>query len=126
MDHQSNISVLFTTDTDGASIVVVTNPKGESFKVLAEDWPSLSADFGDIWFVNANSNGRPYFRRHDPNAPLGKGGRPQITLQRAVMRAKRGQRVKFIDGDTSNCRRDNLEVQSKEDAARDIAAILNG
>jgi hypothetical protein len=72
-----------------------------------------------------SARGRSYARARVPGAPDRRGGRHQITLQRAVLGAKPGERVKLLNRVTLDCRRENLKLQSRSEAAREVMAFLS-
>lgn len=84
--------------------------KGRKAIIDAEDWPRIRDEYGALWHANSNGKTGVYARRQitEPD-----GERRYVTLQRAVLEAKQGQRVKVINGDPLDCRKANLKFMSE-------------
>lgn len=72
------------------------------YKIDAADFVKASKF---TWNSRPRSNGT-----YEAQAYARNGSNTPATLHRLISGAKSGQQVAFIDGDTKNCRRDNLRV----------------
>ncbi|VVT19910.1 hypothetical protein MBHK15_130131 [Marinobacter salarius] len=91
------------------TVVYVPLTAGEIAIVDVEDWPRIRQQYGPQWHCAGDGQGRRYACRSHPNDD---GKYRQVTLQRAVLEAKRGQRVKTLNGNPLDCRRANLEIMT--------------
>lgn len=91
-------------DRDGKAITLVPLASGGTAKVFTEDFYRLTAaGFSDQWTANDAGNGYSYVRC----ARNGATGR-LVTVPRLIMAPPRGYVVRYLDGDRTNLRRDNL------------------
>lgn len=98
----------------GASVIIIELRGGKSTIVDAADWPRIAAEYGRRWWVDSNGYGKFYaraLRRDDEN------NKADVTLGRAVMEARPGERVEAINGDPLDCRRTNLRLVRRRQAA---------
>lgn len=95
---------------DHRPVVFIDVGAGEFATVDAEDWPRIKEEYGEVWYRNSNGHGATYARRvmQDPD-----GRRGVLTLQRAVMQAKQGQRVQLLNGNPLDCRKENLAIMTQ-------------
>jgi hypothetical protein len=93
-----------TLDTDGQPIVVIPLASGGTAKILQADWQNWIDDGRSTYLtLNDNGTGCAYVRCPHPTA-----SGSLVTVARVLMGARRGQNVKYRDGDRTNLRRDNL------------------
>ncbi|MBW6398659.1 HNH endonuclease [Roseomonas sp. HJA6] len=110
---------------DGGKSVMValhgTRGRGKCMTLDARDWHHIKTTIGDVWGINVSGTGLHFQVRCGAArvAALAKqpGERPTATLARILMNAKRGEVVKYRDGNPLNLRRENLEVVSRAEAA---------
>jgi 1-acyl-sn-glycerol-3-phosphate acyltransferase len=115
---------------DGGEAVMValhgTRGRGMFMILDAPNWHHIKSTIGDVWGINIAGTGLHFQVRCGAArvAALAKqpGDRPTATLARILMNAKRGEKVRYRDGNPLNLRRANLEVVSKSEAARRHAA----
>lgn len=119
----------YSIDENGKRIAIVTLTRQQEAILDADDWDRISSQYGELWYSNANSNGTYYARREVSGASHYKGGYHQITMQRAVLEAHRGEYISFANENTLDCRRKNLirnkkptrsPTQAKKDATERI------
>jgi hypothetical protein len=109
---------------DGKHVAVsLFGARGEGREVIlpAADWTWIADRVSSRWVVNASGSGYLQIRCGSAKAAttaLQPGERPTATLARVLTGAKRGEVVRYLDGNPFNLRRANLEVLSKAEAAR--------
>lgn len=97
---------------DNQSVVYLPLAAGETAMLDATDWPRICQQYGSQWHCAGDGQGRRYACRSHPNED---GEYRQVTLQRAILEAKRGQRVKALNGNPLDCRRKNLHIMTREE-----------
>jgi hypothetical protein len=99
--------VHWTLDDSGRPLVQVSIPNCHRPAVLlGEDYAALMlAGVSPNWFINQNGRKLWYVR-----TPVGVNGRPD-TVARLILGASNGARVKYVDGNRLNLRRENLYVE---------------
>tara|TARA_R110001583_G_C5664731_1_gene409943 strand:+ start:3750 stop:4121 length:372 start_codon:yes stop_codon:yes gene_type:complete len=95
---------------DNQTVVYLPLTAGETAIMDAEDWPRVRQQYGAEWFCNRNGKSSRYARRRYVDDD---GKANNVTLQRAVIDAKQGQRVKALNGNPLDCRRANLHIMSE-------------
>jgi hypothetical protein len=118
-------NVHFHRGVDGGYVAIISLTKGFKCQLDAEDWQRISDQYGKKWHMCPGRT-KAYARTDIPGASHHKGGRHLITMQRAVMEALPGDRIGFKNGDTMDCRKENLRFlrkgyQRKWEEARDKA-----
>lgn len=116
----------------GRSVMVAlhgTRGRGKWMVLDARDWQHIKSTIGDVWGINVSGTGRHFQVRCGAARVAGlakqPGDRPTATLARILMNAKRGEVVRYRDGNALNLRRENLEVVSRVEAQRRRAANLD-
>lgn len=99
--------VHWTVDESGRPLVRVSIPNCHRPAVLlGEDYAALMlAGVSPNWFINQNGRKLWYVR-----TPVGVNGRPD-TVARLILGVGKGARVKYVDGNRLNLRRENLYVE---------------
>lgn len=69
------------------------------------NWHTVAAPDGETYYAARNEKGE-----EDPTAPHKRARRRTIYMQRHIVNAPDGVKVKFLNGDTLDCRRENLSV----------------
>lgn len=88
-----------SNEDDGVVKVELT---GDTFAILdVADWESIKNKYSPNLFSNGGRNGRQYAYVWTP-----KGNR---VVARELLGARRGQRIKYINGDSLDIRRANLQ-----------------
>ena len=84
--------------------------------MLASDWRSLTvAGWSQHWTCNPNGSGQAYVRVSRTRAT----GR-LVTVARLIAEAGEGRIVRYLDGDRTNLRRDNLWLDDGKAKRRDV------
>jgi hypothetical protein len=106
---------------EGEAVMRVELTRGHWAMVDWDDWPRLMQTYGETWYAYHNGRGRLYGRIAYPGT-----GEDQefVTLHRAVVDALPGERVSFINGDSLDCRKKNLYVQSPQEAQEAIQKYI--
>jgi Transposase DDE domain group 1 len=95
---------LFADRTPTATgAVIATVPLGPKAIIDLEDWERIVSEYTDKWNYIIGPTGKKY-------ATLGAGNSKTQMVARIVTGAKQGQRVRYIDGDTCDLRKENLRV----------------
>lgn len=110
--------------TDDPSVVRVPlfGKHGDGFYMTldASEWPRVQEEWGSVWVLIPNGNGRNYVSAHlrhlDTVDQPGSGDTAR--LGRLLVGARRGEVVIFQDGDTLNLRRSNLLLLDQEAARK--------
>ena len=109
-------------DCGAAVLVALHGTRGEGLWMIldARDWHRIKTTIGDVWGINVDGTGQYFQVRCGASrvAALAKqpGERPTATLARILTDAKRGEVVRYRDGNSLNLRRANLEVVSRSEA----------
>jgi hypothetical protein len=96
-----------TVSKDSKGAVIATVPLGPKaiYKAVIDlgDWERIVSEYSDKWNYILGPNGKRY-------ATLGAGDNKTEMVARIITGAKKGQRVKYINGDTCDLRKENLRV----------------
>lgn len=105
----------------GTPLVDVPLSRGRHATLDAADFDHLTADCGftPAWQVNSDGKGKDYVRCTVSGLP--KNG--NIVVARLVTKARRGQVVRYRDGNPLNLRRENLAIEGGYATARTYAAV---
>lgn len=95
----------FTTDADGTPVASIPLAKGQTATLETTDWEDLLCrGVSPHWTFNHNGNGLSYVRVKSPLNLLSVG--------RLILGARRGQIVRYRNGDRCDLRRLNIHLES--------------
>lgn len=97
----------------GDSVVFLPLTRGQTAVLDADDWPRIRQQYGEEWYCNSNGRGRLYARHRYADGQHERA--KNVTLQRAAVQARTGQRIKIHNGDSLDCRKRNLSVMTKQE-----------
>jgi hypothetical protein len=97
--------VTVSKDSEGAVIATVPLGPKAIYKVVIdiEDWKRVVSEYTGNWNYIVGPNNKKY-------ATLGGGNNKTQMVARLITGAKKGQTVKYINGDTCDLRKANLRV----------------
>lgn len=91
---------------DGTAFAELT--KGYIVSVSADDIPKVN---NLKWYASISNDGKVYAKNIKS---IGDGKRTSIYLHRIILGAKRGEYADHINGDTLDCRRENLRIVTNQ------------
>lgn len=121
-DSPAASALAVPTDDPTAVRVPLFGKHGAGFFMTldAADWPLVQREWGSIWTLLPNGNGRSYvsacLRRCGQVDQPGSGDTAR--LARLLVGAGRGEMVVYRDGDTLNLRRSNLLFLDRKGAKK--------
>ncbi|MBK1726365.1 hypothetical protein [Halorhodospira neutriphila] len=106
----------YSKGPEGEPVVLLPLTRGLTAMIDREVWGWVAEQFGEHWVALSNGQGRFYARAsraNDPHYP----GDPAL-LHRVILEARPGGRVTFNNGDSLDCRRANLRLETAAETER--------
>ncbi|MDZ4369065.1 MAG: hypothetical protein U0987_18900 [Afipia sp.] len=106
---------------DGAAVLLIPLARdGGVARILPADYERLlAAGLSPNWCLNRDGTGGTAYVRAALNSVAGN----LVTVARVLMAARPGQRVRYLDSDTRNLRRDNLVLRPGFGRRADAALV---